>query len=369
MSAALRAPFPYFGGKREVAPLVWGALGRVRNYVEPFFGSGAVLLSRPRETWATPDSPGTETVNDRSRFLANFWRALRADPDAVAAAADWPVNETDLHARHRWLVDRLPALAAAMDADPDYFDAKVAGWWCWGACGWIGDGWCDEERAALRQCGAGPSPDPGSAGPASLPIQLPHLGDAGRGLRRKLPHLGDAGQGTNALSRQLPHLGGNHDSGRGLHSLSLRPRIAEYLGTLAARLRGTRVACGDWSRVCGDSVTWRHGLTGVFLDPPYAEGNQQYAAGGTGTGLSAEVRAWAIEAGRRPDMRVVLAGLDGEHDMPATWRTVPWKARGGYGSTGATTNDNRHRERLWLSPSCLDATKQLGLFDALAGAR
>ena len=162
MSAAidqdLAAPFPYFGGKRRAAPLVWCALGRVTNYVEPFFGSGAVLLSRPRETWATPDGPGTETVNDRSRFLANFWRALAAAPDAVAMACDWPVNETDLHARHRWLVGQLPALAAAMDADPEHFDAKVAGWWCWGACGWIGSGWCDEERAALRQCGAGSAP-------------------------------------------------------------------------------------------------------------------------------------------------------------------------------------------------------------------
>ncbi len=365
MSAAiLRAPFPYFGGKREAASIVWGAIGRVSNYVEPFFGSGAVLLSRPRETWATVDGPGTETVNDRSRFLANFWRALRAEPEAVALHCDWPVNETDLHARHRWLVAQLPALAAAMDADPEHYDAKIAGWWCWGACGWIGSGWCDEERAALRQCGAGSAPTTDS--PASLPVQLPHLGNAGRGLHRKLPHLGDAGWGTDALSQQLPRLGGNHDSGRGLHSLSLRPRIAEYLHSLAARLRGTRVACGDWSRVCGDSVTWRRGTTGVFLDPPYAEGNQQYAAGGTGTGLSATAAAWAIEAGKRPDMRVVLAGLDGEHQLPASWRTVPWKARGGYGSQGATENLNRHREVLWLSPACLDATRQPSLFGGAA---
>ena len=63
-------------------------------------------------------------------------------------------------------------------------------------------------------------------------------------------------------------------------------------------------------------------------------------------------------------MRVILAGLDGEHELPATWRTVPWKARGGYGSQGATENLNRHREVLWLSPHCLDATRQRSLFDA-----
>jgi site-specific DNA-adenine methylase len=45
--AVLRAPFPYFGGKRRAAGLVWGALGRVNTYVEPFCGSAAVLLARP----------------------------------------------------------------------------------------------------------------------------------------------------------------------------------------------------------------------------------------------------------------------------------------------------------------------------------
>lgn len=38
---ALKAPFPWFGGKRKVAPIVWTAMGDVVNYVEPFFGSGA----------------------------------------------------------------------------------------------------------------------------------------------------------------------------------------------------------------------------------------------------------------------------------------------------------------------------------------
>ena len=33
----------------------------------------------------------------------NFYRSLRADPDAVAYHADWPTNHHDLTARHRWL--------------------------------------------------------------------------------------------------------------------------------------------------------------------------------------------------------------------------------------------------------------------------
>lgn len=39
----LQAPFPWFGGKRKVASEVWARFGRVDNYVEPFFGSGATM--------------------------------------------------------------------------------------------------------------------------------------------------------------------------------------------------------------------------------------------------------------------------------------------------------------------------------------
>lgn len=43
----MKAPFPYFGGKSTVAPIIWKALGQPKHYIEPFFGSGAVLLARP----------------------------------------------------------------------------------------------------------------------------------------------------------------------------------------------------------------------------------------------------------------------------------------------------------------------------------
>ena len=348
MNAALRAPFPWFGGKSRIASTVWDAFGRVQNYVEPFFGSGAVLLARPRSTWANADAPGTETVNDKSAFLANFWRAVQSDPDAVADACDWPVNETDLHARHRWLLAQVGDLAARLERDPTAFDARIAGWWCWGACAWIGTGWCDERR--------------GSGDPLQ---QLPHMG-AGQGIHRKLPHMGDAGRGDVPI--QLPHLGGNHDSGRGVHSKARRDSLHEYMHALAARLRGVRVACGDWQRICGDCVTWRHGTTAVFLDPPYAEGAQQYAAGGTGTGLSADVRAWAIEHGDDPRFRIVLCGYEGEHAMPKGWRAVAWKARGGYGGQRKDgVNENAARERLWLSPFCVEQPpKQRSLFEEVS---
>lgn len=110
-----------------------------------------------------------------------------------------------------------------------------------------------------------------------------------------------------------------------------------------------------------DSVTVHVGAqTGVFLDPPYDDGNMAYSAGGAG--ISADVRAWALEHGDDPRLRIVLCGYEGEHAMPATWRCVPWKAKGGY----AKDQKNSHRERLWLSPHCLGAEAQPGLFAGAA---
>lgn len=300
MTAAidLRAPFPWFGGKSRVAATVWRAFGDVPNYVEPFAGSLAVLLGRP-----TP--AGTETVNDRDAYLSNFWRAVAADPSAVARWADWPVNEADLHARHRWLIAQ-DGFRDRLVADPDHYDAKIAGWWAWGLCSWIGTGWC---AGAYRQRGDG-----------SPSQQLPHLGDAGRG---------DA--------------------------------IAGYLTALADRLRGVRVACGDWTRVLGDSVTFRHGTTAVFLDPPYGEGEIDYAT--DGDGIWAAASAWAAESGSNPALRIVLCGYEGQ-PAPAGWTCVPWKAHGGYGSQGdGEGRENAKRERLWLSPHCLPLNpKQVAMF-------
>ena len=140
--APIKAPFPYFGGKSRVAAAVWERFGDAGNYVEPFAGSLAVLLGRSHPA-------RIETINDLDASIANFWRAVQADPDAVAQWADWPVNEVDLYARHLWLVNQGRALVnpAALEADPDYYDAKVAGWWVWGISQWIGSGWCAARGA------------------------------------------------------------------------------------------------------------------------------------------------------------------------------------------------------------------------------
>jgi DNA adenine methylase len=117
-----KAPMVYFGGKSKIASTVWEYLGDVPNYVEPFFGSGAVLLCRPN--WST-DVSWIETVNDKDGYVSNFWRAVQSDPDGVAHYADWPVIESDMHARHAWLVGQRESLVARLEGDLDYYDVKI----------------------------------------------------------------------------------------------------------------------------------------------------------------------------------------------------------------------------------------------------
>lgn len=331
MEREMLAPFPWFGGKSKVARIVWDRFGRVPNYIEPFFGSGAVLLGRPHKA-------GIETVNDRDCFVANFWRALQNDPDEVAYHADNPVNEADQHARHLWLVQQ-EEFRERMKVDPDFYDSKIAGWWVWGQCIWIGSGWCS--------------------------VELPHLGNAGKGVNRKRPHLGNAGTGVH---RKLPHLG---DAGTGADEWISDPTsgtrahlsILSYMRQLAERMRRVRVCCGDWSRICGPSPTVKLGVTGVFLDPPYASEADRQESLYSQDDLSVAhlVRQWAIENGSNPDLRIALCGYAGEHEMPADWDCVAWKARGGYGSqSDGRGRENAARERIWFSPHCL---KMPTLFD------
>jgi DNA adenine methylase len=318
MTDALQSPYPYFGGKRRAASLVWRALGNCPNYVEPCFGSGAVLLARPHE-------PKIETINDLDCAIPNFWRAVQMDPDAVARWCDWPVSEVDLHARHRWLVERKATLRDAMIADPNFYDPQFAGWWVWGISMWIGSGWCKDARAVKRNGG--------------------YTRGFGRGIRGAAPERGP--------TQQLPSLNGG---GRGI-SAPTSPPCQEWFRALSDRLRRVRVICGDWSRVVTDSVigttkSRNSGMNpcGIFLDPPYLGDRTPDLYSSDDMELATKMAAWAREKGDDRDVRIVLAGYEGDYDMPATWNVVEWKALRGYGNAD---NGNRHRERLWLSPHCL----------------
>lgn len=313
-------PVAYFGGKSKVAKQVWAALGDVQNFIEPFFGSGAVLLGRPRG-----HKGKTETVNDIDQFLANFYRSVIHDADAVAEYADYPINEAELLSRHLWLVSvGKQRMQDGMVADPDWYDAKIAGWWLWGLNQWLGSGWCHGK------------------GPWEI-------------VDGKLKNVEKGGRSGKGVSKQLPQLS---NGGVGQNSGKLRgSKFYNLMEALAWRMRFVRVACGDWTRVVTDGVTDYGKTVGVFLDPPYTDTNDRsmdlYA--NDSPDIAHEVREWAIANGDRKNMRIVLAGYEGEHDMPDNWRKIAWVGNSSFSSPkgGGHNEVNRHRERLWFSPHCL----------------
>jgi hypothetical protein len=408
----LKAPFPAFGGKSRVADLVWERLGDVTNFIEPFSNSAAVLLARKT-------APRIETINDLNCYVANFWRAVGRDPEAVADHADWPVNETDLHARHRWLV--LSAESAEfrqrMRTDPEHYDPRIAGWWVWGACCWIGAGWCDTKESAEWE-------------------QSPYLSREGQGMCAKLPdisgHSGGSGRGVHQSSgphQKRPNISGFFNEhgerthhGRGVHGKvpegsrvdpahprEGRPQLADafargrgvngndsaetcaarrawlldWFARLADRLRTVRVCCGDWLRVCDSfSVTTRLGLTGVFLDAPYkavlASGEKNRSGDLYSndrsqdlTKLVDDVIKYCVERGGDPLMRICAASYEGEGYevlLDLGWDCFEWKASGGYANRSGKPNENASRERLWFSPHCMRAERdRMPLFDTLEG--
>jgi DNA adenine methylase len=86
--------------------------------------------------------------------------------------------------------------------------------------------------------------------------------------------------------------------------------------------------------VLGPSVTYKHGMTAVFLDPPYSHAERDSKLYSHDNDVAADVRQWAIENGDNPQLRIALCGYDTEHGdaMPDTWSVWRWKAGGGYGS-------------------------------------
>jgi hypothetical protein len=264
-----------------------------------------------------------------------------------------------MHARHRWLVDKMDdAFVERLMTEPEFFDAEIAGWWCWGQSIWIGAGWCSNpgRRQVPELSGGGHSPKKGSG---IFSSRLPHLIG---------PH------NARKLGGQLPSLQGSDGSGvgygRGVFASGRREDLAAYFELLADSLRQARITCGDWSRVVTPAVTVSHGLTGVVLDPPYGE-----AAGRTAKvyakdslTVAADARAWALERGSDPLLRIVLCGYAGEgHEELEEhgWRAIRWKARGGYSNQDGE-NANAAKETLWLSPHCLKPARTLGLFSYLS---
>lgn len=284
--------FPYFGGKSSIADIIWKHLGDVGSYVEPFFGSGAVLAARPHRV--TP-STHAELVNDLNGWLVNSWRSVQNDPEAVIRhLRALSYSEADLRAAKKLVYSK--DLSDHLK-DLDWYDARIGAYWLAIMCGFVGDGGSKNGKQGSLETGS---------------------------------------------------------KGRGVH----RPDFSiKELEAWSRRMQRVRIMQGPWQRcvsskgrICG----FQFPEVGVYLDPPYADGdNSAYGEKHDATPALESAR-WAIEHGDDPAMRIIYSGYEGTVEFPDTWRVIEWKSSEGYGKTGGTTGrENSRRERLWLSPHCL----------------
>lgn len=295
----VKAPYTYFGSKRSVAKDVWERFGKPVNYIEPFVGSMSVLL-------ANPNVPKIETVNDIDHALCNFWRAIQNDPEKTAQYADFPVNEADLHAIHKYLVSEATAeFKEKMITDPNFYDCKMAGWWAYGICASIPGNWLFKS-----------------------------------GLNA-LPLLSSGGGGIHGLTSDIP----------------------KWFKALQERTRKVRVACGDWKRICTPSVSYKNkGLSGknditaIFLDPPYSMENR-YKVYKNENDIFKEVCDWAVQHQDIPNLRLAVCGYDGDYEFDDSWEKFSWQANGGLanhrGDAASNGKLNKKREVIYFNKNCI----------------
>ena len=341
---SLTAPFPYFGGKRRLAPVIWRRLGDPGVYVEPFAGSLACLLARPGG--AGP----REIVCDTEAGLCNFWRAVAADPEQVAAWADWPTIHQDLTARHGWLRDWIREHSHRLSEDPEFYDAKAAGWWVWGISLWIGGGWCrdgDDRRPHVQA---------GGTGVAAQRDKVPHMG----------PRAGGRGVSAQRTRDQVPHVASER-GGQGVSAQRhRRADLADWFRAICDRMVAVVVLNRPWESALTPTML-QHSPSGpkppvgVMLDPPYTTDGRRaniYQSDCDGTSKSVALAAWEWALEHGDVFRVAYCCHEGDISVPDGWDAMTTSM------AGITRTDRRHRrDMVVFSPACL-SEPQGSLFGA-----
>lgn len=376
--ARLKAPFPYYGGKRRVADEVWEHFGVVERYIEPFAGSLAVLL-------ANPHPANMEVVCDTSGFICNFWRSVKNDPEQTAYYADYPSIHQDLTARHKWLKLWGMQHSATLCDEPEWYDCKAAGWWVWGMSLWIGGEWCDLNQKGnvasrpfvVNKGGNGQ----GVGNVAGRPFVL-NKGNSGRGVnagdksiavsiksggkgvsvqtsdKRPLVKTSGSGSGVSVLARRdrMPIVQPS-GSGVGVSKQVESLRLSDWFNELATRLHNVIVLNRDWTSavtptILADTETSPNKIRAVFLDPPYRIEDREtniYQSDTDGTSDDTAVKAyeWAVKHGKHENYRIAYCCSKNDFDVPEGW-TVLERSFG-----GIRKEDRQHKtDIIMFSPHC-----------------
>jgi hypothetical protein len=302
----IRAPFPYYGGKYTVVDELNRRFGDVDVRIDPFCGSAAWILASPPVK--------TEIINDLYADVVNAYRAVRADPDAVAYYCDYPVSELDRLARIWTLRETLPERAARCAADPNWYDARAAGYYLYTVS--------TDIKAQPYKRG-------------------PWVVENGKLVKRS---------GADGMTKSVPGM---------LKSAGVAKEryasLVAWFRQIAERLRGVFILCGDWRRVVEPFSFGKHGVTAILIDPPYPGYEQSYAIKDTYS-VWFDAARWAVANGDNQNVRIAVCGYwTSETDavFPADWKRFRWRTNGGFGNLRKRgANENRFRECVWFSPHC-----------------
>ena len=377
-----------FGGKSRLAPAIWERLGNPVVYVEPFAGSLACLLARP-------DGAGQrEIVCDLDGGISNFWRAVTAEPDLVAAWADYPTFHADLTARHKWLRAWFAEHSAELSADPHFYCAKVAGWWVWGISLWIGGGWCNaisstktpDKRPMVMHTGGGAGisaqrvwdvrPAVTSANGVSAQAQrakMPKVlanpggngvsaqGSRAQGGQIPFVHNGGGGQGVSAqrlsVPDQIPRVPGAAFGNGVSAQRQTRPDLVEWFRAIQERLKGVIVLNRSWESALTPTLlmhtpTAPKPPVGILLDPPYLTVDRQSElygsdADGSSSDVATAAYAWAIANGDR--FRIAYCCHEGDFPVPEGWTFIT----ASFGGVKDVERRASRQDMVMFSPLCV----------------
>ena len=302
MGKILKAPFQYFGGKSLIAQKVWSLLGNCNTYIEPFFGSGAILLNRPFIS-----QNNLQIVNDLDCNICNVWRSIKYNIDDLLLYFENPINHVDLHARRNTLIRNQNQLLEKLLNDEIYCDPKLAAYWVWGTCCWIASGFLEKETTIK-------------------PNDI--------GLTAKIPEI-TVEKGLIAIKNKK-----------------------QYLLSLKERLKNVKVICGDWKRLFGGNWQTNKGTCGIFLDPPYGfQKRKEDLYNNDSFDVSKEVRKWCVQNGNKKDFKIIICGYADQHDqlLQYGWKSFSWKTNGGYGNQGNGQGKiNANLQKIWYNKNCIE---------------
>ena len=109
-NSTTKTPITYYGGKQNMAKHILPLIPQHENYIEPFFGGGAIFFAKPPSK--------VEVINDINHKLINFYKVMKYDFDELQNLVDETFHsraqhkESDTLYKNEQSPDQDPVLAA-----------------------------------------------------------------------------------------------------------------------------------------------------------------------------------------------------------------------------------------------------------------